>query len=34
MKLDEDMNGLHSDEYDRRFSGVAKIYGENAFARY
>lgn len=24
----------HSDEYDRRFAGVAKIYGERAFSQY
>ena len=34
MKLDEHMTDLQNDEYDRRFAGVAKIYGENAFAHY
>ena len=28
------MTDLQNDEYDRRFAGVAKIYGENAFAHY
>ena len=25
---------LQDDEYDRRFAGVAKIYGEDCFSRY
>ena len=28
------MTDLQNDEYDRRFAGVAKIYGEDSFAHY
>ena len=28
------MSDLQNDEYDRRFAGVAKIYGEDSFAHY
>ena len=28
------MTDLQNDEYDRRFAGVAKIYGESAFSHY
>ena len=28
------MTDLLNDEYDRRFAGVAKIYGESAFTHY
>ncbi|MFT4021144.1 MAG: tRNA threonylcarbamoyladenosine dehydratase, partial [Acinetobacter sp.] len=28
------MTELHPDEYDRRFAGTAKIYGESSFQHY
>ncbi|ECE6726362.1 tRNA threonylcarbamoyladenosine dehydratase, partial [Salmonella enterica subsp. enterica] len=28
------MTELQADEYDRRFAGVAKIYGDDAFTHY